>query len=300
MRQKTSNAGRKPINVPALTATGISRLEVFSNNSVTVPTGSPVALPTGGRLTVAAGAVSVNADISVPAARSETFVRTATPSVTSSGIDLTANQIGDAQSGSTGAMSIRNARIDASGQWAVDTRQPGGLEQPAYLVNAGSVRLQGYRDFVADAASQIDVSAGAYLSPTRRLSTGAAGSVQVGLNTTDSLRDPSIALTAQFDATIRGFGFASGASFKARAADVLVSDVRPADYQGLWLQAGRFAGTLFALTDNGRLCVIDPVTSTLVDDGLNLGCHHGHRFGRPLGPGQLHRDTALECGRHQA
>jgi hypothetical protein len=31
------------------------------------------------------------------------------------------------------------------------------------------------------------------------------------------------------------------------------------------LQAGRFAGTLFALTDNGRLCAIDPVTSTLVD-----------------------------------
>jgi hypothetical protein len=35
--------------------------------------------------------------------------------------------------------------------------------------------------------------------------------------------------------------FASGASFRARAADVLVSEVRPADYQGLWLQAGRFA-----------------------------------------------------------
>jgi hypothetical protein len=31
------------------------------------------------------------------------------------------------------------------------------------------------------------------------------------------------------------------------------------------LQAGRFAGTLFALTDNGRLCAIDPVTSTLID-----------------------------------
>ena len=229
------------INVPALTATGISRLEVFSNNSVTVPAASPVTLPAGGRLTVAAGAVSVNADISVPAARAETFVRTATPSVTSSGIDLTASQTSAGQSVSTGAVSIRNARIDASGQWAVDTRQPGGLEQPAYLVNAGSVRLQGYRSFVADAASQIDVSAGAYLSPTRRLSTGAAGSVQIGLNTTDSLRDPSIALTAQFDATIRGFGFASGASFRARAADVLVSEVRPADYQGLWLQAGRFA-----------------------------------------------------------
>ena len=31
------------------------------------------------------------------------------------------------------------------------------------------------------------------------------------------------------------------------------------------LQAGRFAGTLFALTDNGQLCAIDPVTSTLID-----------------------------------
>jgi hypothetical protein len=91
------------------------------------------------------------------------------------------------------------------------------------------------------AASQIDVSAGAYLSPTRRLSTGTAGSVQVGLNTTDSLRDPSIVLNAQFDATIRGFGFASGASFKARAGDILVSQARPSNYQGLWLQSDRFA-----------------------------------------------------------
>ncbi len=229
------------INVPALTASGISRLEVFSNNSVTVPAGSPVVLPAGGRLTVAAGSVSVNADISVPAARAETIVRTTSPSVTASGIDLTANQIGDVQSGSTGAMSIRNARIDASGQWAVDTRQPSEMAQPGYLVNAGSVRLQGYRDFVADATSQIDVSAGAYLSPTRRLSTGTAGSLQVGLNTTDLLRDPAIVLSAQFDAAIRGFGFASGASFKARAGDVLVSDARPANYQGLWLQSGRFA-----------------------------------------------------------
>ena len=31
------------------------------------------------------------------------------------------------------------------------------------------------------------------------------------------------------------------------------------------LQAGRFAGMLFALTDNGRLCAIDPATNTLID-----------------------------------
>jgi len=259
-----ASANAQAIDVASLSGSGISRLEVFSNNSVTIPAGSPLNLPVGGRITAAGASMNVASSVTVPGARAETVLRRGDQDVRSAGIDLSATPIGsDTPGASSGALAVRGARIDAAGQWLVQsTAATSGGSEP-YLLDAGSVRLQGYNQFTVDATSSVDVSAGARLGPNNVRTTGRAGSLQIGLTS----REPaSIGLPriADFAASVRAVGFGTGASLRASAIDILVSDARPAAFGGLWLSAGRFASEGWSSVD------LTGLSSARVADGTSI------------------------------
>ena len=266
-----SSANAQAIDVSSLSASGISRLEVFSNNSVIIPAGSPLSLPAGGRVTAVGSSLEVAASVSVPGARSETVVRRNDQDVRSAGIDLSATPIGsDTPSASSGAMTVRGARIDASGQWLVQSTAATSGGNAPYLLDAGSVRLQGYNQFSVDSSSGIDISAGARLGPNNVLASGRAGSLQMGLTS----REPAsigVSRVADFAAPVRAYGFGTGASLRASAIDILVSDVRPDAFGGLWLSAGRLASEGWSsvdLTGVSSARVADDTSIRLVPSSL--------------------------------
>jgi filamentous hemagglutinin len=218
------------VDTQALAARGVSRIEVFTNDEVTVPAGARVELPAGGRLTVAAGGgVTVRGDIVVPGAR-EQVVHTSGITAVSRGIDLSGVPVQGAVVGALRRpldVSVVGATVSAAGQWRVDAVEP-AVDAPstAAVVNGGSIRLSSPTSVSLDALSSIDVSAGARMSSTRALTPGTAG--QIELLSTDSGNDARAASGRMSVAgTLSGYGFATGGALRIDAADVVVGASAP-------------------------------------------------------------------------
>jgi filamentous hemagglutinin family protein len=219
------------VDAQALAARGVSRIEVFTNGEATVPAGSRVELPAGGRLTVAAGGgVTVRGDIVVPGAREQVVTTVSGREAVSRGIDLSGVLVQGASVETATRpvdLTVTGATVSAAGQWRVDTVEPApDAATTAAVVNGGSVRLSSPTSVSVDAASTIDVSAGARMSPTRALATGTAGRME--LQSTDA-GGPDRAASGRTSVagTLSGHGFATGGALRIDAADIVVGGPAP-------------------------------------------------------------------------
>jgi filamentous hemagglutinin family protein len=191
----------------------VGRLEAFTNNSFSVSSAARLNLPAGGRLTVGAGTVAIDGEISVPGARAGEVFRDLAQDgqdfrdtgLTSSGIELSAYG-GPVRLAAT-------ARLRAAGQNTIDTAtlDPTVASSTAML-QGGSVRLRALSALELRSGSVIDVNAGASLDAAGRFTGGNAGSISVQLLDSGLFNQPA-AGTLDFGATLTGFGFGSGAAF---------------------------------------------------------------------------------------
>jgi filamentous hemagglutinin family protein len=220
------------VDAAALSARGVSRIEVFTNEAVTVPEGSRVELPAGGRLTVASGGgMTVAGDIIVPGAREQVVNRVSGRDSVSRGIDLSGVFVGGASVATATRpvdVTVTGARVSAAGQWRVDAVEPApDAPTAAAVVNGGSVRLSSPTSVSVDAASTVDVSAGARMSPTRALAAGTAGRIEL-LSTDPGQLDLAAAGRIAIAGTLSGYGFATGGALRIDAADIVVGAPAPA------------------------------------------------------------------------
>jgi filamentous hemagglutinin len=219
------------VDTQALAARGVSRIEVFTNDEVTVPAGARVELPAGGRLTVAAGGgVTVRGDIVVPGAREQVVNTVSGISASSRGIDLSGVLLRGASVQAAGRpvdVSVVGATVSAAGQWRVDAVEP-AVDAPttAAVVNGGSIRLSSPTSVSLDAPSSIDVSAGARMSSTRALTPGTAGRIEL-LSSDPGDKDRAASGRMAVAGTLSGYGFATGGALRIDAADVVVGASAP-------------------------------------------------------------------------
>lgn len=220
------------VDAAALAARGVSRIEVFTNDEASVPVGSRVELPAGGRLTMAAGGgVTVRGDIIVPGAREQVVTTVSGRDSVSRGIDLSGVFVQGASVETATRpvdVTVTGARVSAAGQWRVDAVEPApDAPTAAAVVNGGSVRLSSPTSVSVDAASTVDVSAGARMSPTRALAAGTAGRIEL-LSTDTEGPDRAAAGRISVAGTLSGYGFATGGALRIDAADIVVGAAAPA------------------------------------------------------------------------
>ncbi|MFN7641980.1 MAG: filamentous hemagglutinin family protein [Burkholderiales bacterium] len=220
------------VDAAALAARGVSRIEVFTNEGVTVPAGSRVELPAGGRLTVASGGgMTVAGDIIVPGAREQVVTTVSGRDSVSRGIDLSGVFVQGASVETATRpvdVTVTGARVSAAGQWRVDAVEPApDAPTSAAVVNGGSVRLSSPTSVSVDAASTVDVSAGARMSPTRALAVGTAGRIEL-LSTDTGGPDRAAVGRISTAGTLTGYGFATGGALRIDAADIVVGAPAPA------------------------------------------------------------------------
>jgi filamentous hemagglutinin family protein len=281
-------AAPRPLQVDAdaLAARGVSRIEVFTNDRVTVPEGSGVRLPAGGRLTIAAGAgAELRGDVVVPGARDAVVATVGGRAASSRGIDVSGVLVQGSSVENAPRpvdVTVAGATVSAAGQWVVDREVPApdGAVSPA-VVDAGRVRLASPTAVSVDARSTIDVQAGARLASNRTVSTGAAGRIEL-LSTDPGSVDRPARGRMTVDGTLSGYGFIGGGALRVDAADVTISDgpvtagfgVRPsffltggfADYDLRGLNALSVApGTSIRPTQSNRRIESDGVAITDAD-----------------------------------
>lgn len=218
------------VSPQVLTQGGINRIEAYSNGTVTVPSDSTLDLGQQGSLTVGAQAVRVDGTITGTAASinlqaSNQF----TPQITQSFVGNHSVTLG------------ANAQILAQGNWVNDTRATAAPTTPT-LYKGGSVTLRAFDKVTMSAGSVIDVSGGAWLSGTNKLTAGAGGNITLEAS---SLGATSTAIGDQHGEVVLGGSLSSqslsnGGTLSIKTPTVTIAKTAPLA-GSLWLTPDFFA-----------------------------------------------------------
>jgi filamentous hemagglutinin len=267
-------------DVPALTALspsqlvqgGFSTLNLSSAGAITLPAGMDLSLGASGSF-VAKSSLAVIIDGNIDAPGGNVSLQT-----TSVPNDLSPHDV------NVGAESS----IDVSGTWTNDstavTLQPGTAP---IALQGGSVTLSAAGNVVLGAGSSIDVSGGAWLNQSNKLSEGSAGSISLAasfsLSPTTLAADPYLGVV-QIDGGARLIGASlkagQGGTLSLQSGSVTVGSVAAGTPGELLLAPGFFGqggfaqynitglndvliGNLADTNDSGRV-IIAPLQQTLV------------------------------------
>jgi filamentous hemagglutinin family protein len=161
-----------------LTQSGFNNIDVYSNGAVNLPAGTNLTLAANGSLNIKSG-LSIEIDGNIVAPGAAINLQTATTG------DLLPHDI------SLGIGAI----IDVSGNWTNDSPQLTAFPGTSpVIINGGSVSASAAGDVILGARSLIDVSGGAWVNDSNRLSEGSAGQISLAasfsLDPTSPATDP--------------------------------------------------------------------------------------------------------------
>ena len=240
-------------------AAGLGELVVYSEGTVSVPTGSSLDLGPAGRFTVQAGRIEVDGSISAPAGS----------------IDLLALDTSEPEwlQPSTGDLHLGpHARLDVSGLWSNEANvlREGLQPAPPRLPDGGSLRLvaQGKEEGVGalrlDPGSSLRADGGGVMGSKGKFTDGAGGSITLGARP-----DPfgiRFDVPFEFGSTVSAFGFQQGGVLTLNARSFCIGDACGAPATGrVDLRPGFFSEggfSRFELTASGG--AIDVLPGTVV------------------------------------
>lgn len=190
---------------------GFGQVGVTSDGgSVSVPGDVVLNVQPGGSVSIEAGRVSVEGQITTPGG--EIALTTVLPTDTSvAEADI---YIGP------------NAVLSARGLWTNDMQDPGNPFAPV-VTNGGKVTLNSYGDLTLAADSQVDVSGGGWVNSSGKLQGGAGGDITLKTG------DNGVAETAQrtskltLDGELRGYGINGGGSLSLDVGQVRIGGAPP-------------------------------------------------------------------------
>lgn len=196
-------------SLTALGADGMSRLRIYANGKIEVPDDANLVLAPGGALTLSAGQVDVQGDITTPGGNVQ---------IKASG----AGVVGDAPAASLGG----NARIDVSGQWVNDsvTLTPGAAPQGPAFINGGKVTVEAEGDLALASGSLIDAGGGAQLQRDGKLKFGTGGAITVTDKPSPVNAQNGQSSRLSLDGELRAYSFGKGGSLNLTAAGFRIED----------------------------------------------------------------------------
>lgn len=222
---------------------GIGRLELYSDGTVTVPSGTSLSLPGDGLFDVSAHTIDIDGSIDVPGgniALAASWTNTNQPDQNDP--DAPSMQVGP------------DAALTARGAWVNDSVQfnPNGPSGPLFL-NGGTIGLSvADGNLTLDPGSLIDVSGGAQLTTSGQLAYGSGGKISLAVSPLSAQGSDEIAPTAlSIGGTLRGYGALEGGSLKLVADTVCIAptDCSGGDPSVLWLPPAFFQQNGFASYD---------------------------------------------------
>ena len=197
---------------PGLIGTNAAgRVQLYANDSITVPSGVDLELPIGGSFGATASNIDFAGKIAGPGASVALKVE---PTV------------GNQQAGPLGITLAPTAVIDVAGAWVNDN--PALVPAPATSplpLNGGSVTIAA-RDgnITLSQGAVIDVSGGAHELASGTVTAGTAGSISISTSQPDQLGSQPLAPTSlTLGATLRGYGVTDGGSLSLSASSICVT-----------------------------------------------------------------------------
>lgn len=169
----------------ALGANGFTTLNVYSNQALSMPAGETLDLGPSGVANFTAGKMDIAGRFVLPGGNARLATAVTTAYITGG----TLNFSGD---------------IAAQGLWVNDllTQQSGGIPTSPVVLNGGQVSLASSSALIVGDQARIDVSGGAWLTGTNKLTGGQGGGIT--LATADNLDYPGLTLGP--GATLLGYG----------------------------------------------------------------------------------------------
>ncbi len=178
--------------------TGLNRLEVYSNKTVSVAADTTLKLAGGGKLSLQGDTVNMLGVINAPSGT----VKLGT-ALTSASINQAPGALNVGALGTTSYISTR-------GQWVNDSAQLGvpDLSKPL-LVNGGSISLNSGGDLNVATGTRLDASGGAWLDTANKLHGGNGGAISLSNGGVNALT--SKAFQAKLDGLdLRSYGTGGG------------------------------------------------------------------------------------------
>jgi filamentous hemagglutinin len=194
------------LNPDLIGANAAGRIQLYANDTITVPSNVDLQLPIGGSFSATASNINIAGTIAGPGA-----------SVTLQ----TEPTIGNPQVGPSGITLEPTAVINVAGAWVNDN--PALTPEPATAplpLNGGSVIVAARDGSVTlSTGAVIDVSGGAQEQASGTLTAGGAGSISISTSQPDQIAGQLIAPTnLTLGATLRGYGVDNGGSLSISAS----------------------------------------------------------------------------------
>ena len=194
------------LNPDLIGANAAGRIQLYANDTITVPSNVDLQLPIGGSFSAIASSINIAGTIAGPGA-----------AVTLQ----TEPTVGNPQVGPSGITFEPTAVINVAGAWVNDN--PALTPEPATAplpLNGGSVTIAARDGSVTlSTGAVIDVSGGAQEQASGTLTAGSAGSISISTSQPDQIAGQPIAPTnLTLGATLRGYGVDNGGSLSISAS----------------------------------------------------------------------------------
>jgi filamentous hemagglutinin family protein len=257
------------LDTATLRTGGFSSLGLYSNGSIRQDAAAGLTLSPGGTLKAGAAAIDLQGSVAIRGGA----------------VDLTTKTTGG-PNGQTGADIRLGGSVDVAGGWVNDAvLATGGVAQTAPLVTGGGkVSFKSEQGIILEAASAVDVSAGARLGSDNRVSAGSAGSIALLSNAARAADERALGIVApgsllaptgqvRLDGSLRGAGFGKGGSLTVVAPKLRIGANAGADELGLGsglFGAGGFSDLTLVGIDGLAITagtVLTPRTQSLMLDG---------------------------------
>ncbi len=175
-------------------STGVNRLEVYSNNAISVAAGTTVKLAPGGSITLQGGEVNMLGSIDAPSGKVKLGTSVTDPVLRVPG----ALRIG---------MAGTNSYISTRGRWVNDSVQWGTPDWSSpVLINGGNIDLSSGADLLVASGTKLDASGGAWLDVNGKITGGNGGAITLA-----SGKPQGVPFKVQLDGVdLRSYGTAGG------------------------------------------------------------------------------------------
>jgi len=181
---------------------GVTRLGLFSDGTVTIGGDQTLALAAGGELVIGAGAVNIDGKVTAPSGRIDITSRPALDKRVESGITLSNDTV-----------------LSTQGLWINDNPLLAGAGETPMWIHGGSISIKSLRgDLNASAGSVLDVTGGAAYGADGQITAGLGGNISLA---TTGLFDERAA-ELHLGSTLRSFSLTRGGALNITANGICI------------------------------------------------------------------------------